>query len=449
MADRHHIGALVAGGFSTGVAAFMLGTSPIDYAIAAGLGGMSYGLARKHGITCEECLDSVLSVGQESIEGLQAELGDIFPKNPIQSVVGKLGDRIPLVNELAALARQEQSRDTTWWDEISSQSKALVGKSKTGKTFTLRWEVYNFIQQHPEGQVIIVDLDYGSSHDGAEPNYWFHIPKYGTGAYRGKAVFTKAEAAVLAIAQVHALMTKRIDQQEQGKRPRNNPVLLVVDEAIAAYQQIKNQIGEDEAKEWMRQLADILQRGLKQKIRFTLGLHNLAVGHTGLDLAMLQQLNVILLGKSASITQNYSNLGVEKPKNLIEEWREVRQIPGCQFACVAGIDGEYSVKVLPQLPAISDDAIAWEEDDTDRWFKDTLTTELEMILTEIARANRNHPIKDVAAHFGIKGGSCVNSNPKYIKVKNFWASLTDAMYSGQNSEPRTNEPALEPDCAVV
>ncbi|MEO0867332.1 MAG: hypothetical protein AAFY17_02565, partial [Cyanobacteria bacterium J06642_11] len=91
-----------------------------------------------------------------------------------QVVTGAL-KQLPLGKTLAKRVEQKANLSTDWMPEFARRSSVIVGESDDGKTHTLLWRLKAFIEAHPEGEIYIGDIDYGSSHD-KRPNTWFDLP---------------------------------------------------------------------------------------------------------------------------------------------------------------------------------------------------------------------------------------------------------------------------------
>lgn len=432
MKARHYLNTLAAGMAGTGVALFLFGGNGLNIASGVALSSLSYGLIRKHRIGFTEMIDSSFAVLNESGDAVRDDLCSIFgtPEEIKQTIIASLAQRgLPFAADLKLQERAKQLQDVIWFHRLSRRSKIICGESGDGKTTAMLHDIASFIQRcEAKGRsyrLFICDLDYGSSHDGAPPNTWFDAPK-------NDVVFMTLDAITRAIDEVHTELEARIERRQNGDNSPNPPWMLSIDEWIAYYQGILHRDGEKVADVIITQIANILNRGLKQGILCTLGLHNLAVSQTGIPQALLQAFNILLLSNASQKFRNYQAIGIPDSDKWKQELLKTRELPGCERSALLIADSEPTIVVVPHIN-LSGIEIQWTTvDPTEQWFQTALTPELEAELTALAPSTG---VTKIAAKFGLSSGDRLNSNPKYLKVKAYWQSLRAKPDSVQKPEP--------------
>ncbi|MDX2213751.1 MAG: hypothetical protein SFY66_10745 [Oculatellaceae cyanobacterium bins.114] len=284
--------------------------------------------------------------------------------------------QMPMGEKLADQFIAKQGLETDWFKGFEKRSAIVCGESKDGKTHLLLWRVQRFLQQHPDAEIYIADPDYGSSHEGADPNTWFNLPV-------GKVVFiemTDIEAVIHMVAgEVATRARKTADAIKQGRsKPQFKPILLLVDEWIS----FKDSLEEKALEEIIKSLRNICNRGIKQgNVTFLLGLHDLSVGSSGIPRALLKLLEVLLLYRASQSKRNYDNLDTNQVDEVIRQMGNVPKVVKDLRPCVVFTDKALSVKALPALHIeqveFVDEADEAVTDPDQEWFNQLWTSELE------------------------------------------------------------------------
>jgi hypothetical protein len=255
----------------------------------------------------------------------------------------------------------EESLDTEWFANWRRRSGIVCGESKDGKSFLLTNIVLaGYVKDHTDTEtgklnasVYICDPDYGSSHEGEEPNTWLDMPI-------GTVVSIKIKDIVNTIVAVSRQVDERADQTAEAvskklPKPVFDPVLLIVDEEPM----VVSSLEDSDLKLVISALANILRRGIKQNITFKLGTQTLAVGAPGkggtrLPMDLLRQVEMVLLWRAAQVEENYSNLGVrsEEVKEALTQIRPLPQRMKDKFVCVTYLSKELRIKGIPAVKAV-------------------------------------------------------------------------------------------------
>lgn len=294
-----------------------------------------------------------------------------------QQIAIKALKQLPMGERLAEQFISRQGLTTDWFQGIEKRSSVVCGESADGKSFLLQWRVMRFLQQHPDGEILICDPDYGSSHEGSAPNNWFGLPV-------GKVVQIEGDDITGAIHYVSEQVSDRARQTAEivkaGKtKPTFPPLLLVIDEWGSYWDAL-----EDKNREMvLKSLTNITNRGIKQGgVTFILGLHDLSVGSTGLNRATLRKLEVLLLWRAAQSVRNYDNLEI-LPAKVQEVAHRMGTLPKSlrdRRPCVVWTDKALEVRALPHLELSSVEFVsAPNEVDSDQaWLTNLWTPEFEL-----------------------------------------------------------------------
>lgn len=393
------------------------------------------GVHRRNDLDDQDYLSGIRGLWGETSTGVRHLWDEVAPsKAEARRLYLRLRDPQPkFQTRLNALA-ERLLQDDQWFPEFTRRSKLVVGNTGDGKT---RWQLYdvaNFLQSHPEGYLTIIDLDYGSSHEGSEPNYWFGLP-------RERYIRVTYEEARDAILDEYEIMLERVERaRNQQSIPEDKQWrFLGIDEAIAVLREAKIRAsrvrGSSELTDLINAISELLFRGLKQRIKVSFGLQVLAVGETGLSLALQKQNNVILLGSAALDRDNLSRIGCQAIDEIIEQVKQMRSLPGCQYAAVVRQRGEISVQVVPYIN-VSDIEIDLDDDnepdEVEVWWQSVYTEKARMWLRMLAERHLAGEIKsplktEICPYFGI--AKPLRSDPKYVRVSDAWDEAKQYVYA--------------------
>lgn len=308
----------------------------------------------------------------------------------------------------------EAYTDTDWLDEALSKALIVCGSTGDGKTILLQYLVAYLLQANPETELTIVDPDYGSSHGDSEPNTWLGLPPeqfivMDEGA--GAQVFL--DAAKL----VKQRSSETSEAIRKGKtKPRYYPRLVVTDEAL--------DVLDSDSEDFPAAIRLVLFRGLKQKVRAVWGVQSLLCKQLHLDETQINQVNIVLLGRAAYDKQNLNKLGLTSGKadEAIARLKQIRKMPGCQRACLARINGEISIRVIPHID-LSQLVVELPEqaDPIESWWSEVVTPEAIAKVQALIKASpgsKQTRIQAMAA-FGLIETNCRRGRPHYERYQRF------------------------------
>lgn len=403
--------------------------------VMVGLG--TIGIHRKQDLSDQDYLQGIGWVAGNVSEGVKDLSSELMPsRKQLRSLYIRLKEPQPMFKTKVQLLAEQLLQDAEWFESFTRRSKIICGNTGDGKTTLQLYDVAIFLNQHPDGHLTICDMDYGSSHEGSEPNYWFDLP-------RDRYIRVTYEEIRDAILDEYEIMEKRAKASAEGKGQNWQWRMLTIDEAIAVLRRAK-QLGEE--KELTNAIAELLFRGLKQRIKISFGVQVLAVGENGLSLALQKQVNMILLGSAAVDTENLTRIGVSDTKGLVEKVRATRRMPGCQYAAVTRIKGELSLRVVPEIDPSEIQVEVPPDDDLEQWWNQVYTPEVQAWFAELAdryvAGEIKSPLKSqICRRFELKA---LRSDAKYCKVAEAW---DQAKRNAQAVKPKATKTTKEANAA--
>jgi hypothetical protein len=237
---------------------------------------------------------------------------------------------------------------TDWFENWARRSGAVCGESEDGKTFLLEQVVLrSFIENAPDGaKVYILDLDYGSSHEGKDPCLWL-------GLQVDRHIFINAKDSYRVLMDVSATVDRRAEEcaialSERRGKPSFGPILLIIDELPA----LMARLTEEQQKKAVDAIANILRRGLKQGgVTFKMGTQTFAVSRTKINKDILQQTEVVLLWRAAQQGDNYINLGLRDgvATQILNAVAEFPRLVGSIYVCVTYINKSLDIQGIPSV----------------------------------------------------------------------------------------------------
>jgi hypothetical protein len=283
---------------------------------------------------------------------IEAEVQEILPEG--LEIPPGLMSQATLEQTISDRASEELAID--WFGQWAKRCGAIVGETKDGKSFLLTNIVLaGFIRDHGErGSVWICDPDYGSSHDDSPPNTWLDLEV-------GRHVFIESNDCFNVLLKISKLVddragatAKALSKKEQ--KPQFDPALFIMDEVPA----LMGMWTEAEQKEAVRAIANILRRGLKQKVTFKIGTQTLAVGSLCIPKNILQQLEIVLLWRAAQMADNYVNIGLQTGKAgaIVDQVSLYPQKTGDRYVCVRFADKKLQISGIPIVAPVVVNGVA-------------------------------------------------------------------------------------------
>lgn len=260
-----------------------------------------------------------------------------------------LMNQATLEESISDRASEELAID--WFGDWIFECGVLVGESGSGKTYLLVHIVLaKFIRDFGDrGTIYICDPDYGSSHGDTEPNTWLDLEV-------DRHVFTEYDQCFKALLKVSKIVEDRINETKQiakdnqklevkKPKPKFDPVLLIIDEIPA----LMAAWTDDQKKEAIVAIANILRRGKKQNVTFKIGTQTLAVSRTCINQDVLQQTEIVLLWSSAQMQDNYKNIGLlpGEAASMVKAVSLYPQKTHDRYVCVRFADKKLVISGIP------------------------------------------------------------------------------------------------------
>ncbi|MBD2025255.1 hypothetical protein [Leptolyngbya sp. FACHB-711] len=335
---------IIGGLLTSGIGLFVFANSAVQWSACLAAWGTAEAMRSRRKLSYSEVVQGTLVYSQDvlgEVAEVVSPVTDAIERQRVQLLTSAL-KQMPMGDRIAEQFINRTGLKSDWFDSFESRPFVVCGESGDGKTFLLKYRVQRFIQAYPDGELLICDIDYGSSHKGSEPNTWFGLPV-------GKVVQVEPEDITATIKYVADELEARAksSHQTEGDRPQKKPLLLVIDEWVSYYQSLSGK-EQDEVIELIRKFN---VRGLKQNVHVVLGLHSLAVGETGLDKALIRKFDVLMLRRAAQEPDNYMNIGAtsDRVSAAIDRIRGLPKVIKGLRPCVVYADKELSVKALPHL----------------------------------------------------------------------------------------------------
>ena len=396
--------------------------SPLGVFAGIGMIAASMGFDRRHRLSGDDYLDGLKLALDAAIDSVSA-LGHNNRTVIRQAIpINCLPERYrSLVSVLAEKLLHED-----WVREFVKRSKLVVGVTRSGKTTYLLYEVAVFYQDYPDGHLTICDLNYKKPDADGNVNDWFRLPRDRFIRVEYEEIFESIQTEWDELQRRRKLCMESTGQVKLQRRK------LLVDETIGVINEAK---GRDKLKstgapkdlpQLQRWICDLLYQGLGYQMECTFGLHNLAVGETGFNLAMQEQLNVLILGASAINVDNAARLpGVRDSAGLVEEVKRIRKLSGCQYAAIAKIGSEEPcIKVVPHLDISQFELQVPESPQSaiEQWWQQVFDEQAQKWLFDLAcrfvKGEIKSPLKgEICPRFGCETRL---SDPKYSLVKQAW-----------------------------
>jgi hypothetical protein len=396
--------------------------APLGVGLGAGMVLLGGSIDRKEKPTPNDYWNSMTRATSDAIEFVSGAFQKELPE--IRDVI------VPyLPPDLQSLAESLSSQysDTEWLAPFRRRSHVVVGPSGSGKTQYLLSLVADCLQElQVGGKLLICDSDYGSSHEGTEPNNWLGLPVK-------KFIRTEYEEIYAELLSFHAEMEDRLRRSRSNEQISKPTWRLVIDEWIGFVAWVEANLEKKEFEVFINRIGDLLRRGLKQRVVLVLGTQNLYTTSCKLPQALIPEFNILLLGDGALQAKNLGYLRFaegETDETLKTKVLSVRKAPNCKYAAICQMANEAaSIKVVPTLNTNINLVLPTEEptDEIQLWWDE--------LSPEFKREFQNAAVeyaKAIAAGSAGKKDSRLGSfakalkleqrstNPKYQKLREEW-----------------------------
>ena len=267
-------------------------------------------------------------------------------------------DRLPEpLAELVSVSEAVGIDSDSKFRELHKYSLLIIGQTNAGKTWTQHQSVvYTAEEMGKGGTGRVFDLTYGK-----RGHRWHEMP-------RDRVVFTELYS------DFPKLLDEAVAARDQRRReaksgvaeswPRHILHLAEFNNSIQEYTDWYEQLDDDEKagiqkpKTLVFKVKNLLTDGHGYGVLLRADLQTLAVGETSLNMAMLGQVNILVLGSSAvNVTELGKVLGKDA-KAWADKVATARRTTGNQYIGIAIIERKPSLIVVPDIAATSKITIA-------------------------------------------------------------------------------------------
>jgi hypothetical protein len=395
----------------------------------------------------------------DATDFLAGEIGESLGALAIAPSLPKLPTKLMLKTlppkyRSTAEALMDTYTETDWLKDALRKGLIVCGDTGDGKSTFLNYLIAYLLKEDPETELTIIDPDYGSSHGDGPPNTWMGLPV-------GHVVITDEDVGVqVFVAAAHEVARRAKATTEAltngaDRKPFFKSRMIVADEALEILQ--ANFDSGDDDFDFDKANSRILFRGLKQKVRPVWGVHSLLCKQLRLDETQINQVNIIVLGKAATNKQNLNKLGITgaRADETINQIKAVRKMPGCKWACLVRIDGEVSIRALPDID-ISTLTIATptEQDPLQQWWSTTATEPVVDQAKDLITANPGAAKTRLAVMklLGLEEQQCRKGRKDHDKYQHFKAQYdqwTKEVTIALQGPPPDPTPVVDADTEVM
>ena len=380
------------------------------------------GMCRRKKVDPVDGAFGVLGVAGDALHGV-AEYTAEAPK-VVEQVQKVVKGQKPILPSIQALAQQNEDEAIAVKRRNLLRSAIVLAPQKSGKTRYLLDDVQAFMGLG-EGELLICDPNYGSSHDGEKPNTWYGLPV-------NEFVFISEDDCLRVIHKASQIVAQRqLERQDPanvaaGKTAADlghTPILLLVDEESMVASRFALDDFKEQKVEFQSDIRNLLQRGHKQNVFIKLVCHDYTTATTQLPQTFFAQADLIVLG-AAAVGDRYLK-ACEIDKGFAGKVLELRQYN--PYAYLTKISGEVSVCPMPFIPE-PDFEYTIESEDSDPWKEEWLTDERVGALEALPDDARIK--QDVAMGvFELSASRCRKTNKDYVKIQEIWAEILEVRKS--------------------
>lgn len=334
-------------------------------------------------------------------EDLFAGLGQMVPERELRSAALTVIPK-PFVSAIQSM--EAIASDTSWVQPFLKRSRLVIGASGSGKTTWMLYETFLAVERGEE--LTICDMDYGSAHEGSQPNRWLGMPV--------EAVRWTVDDIYQTVVEYSALVDLRATAGARGDYSGLNKLTLILDEFPSVRRRVESEKGKECLTTFDNALRNLLSRGLKQRITFIAGTQNPDVASTGIKLTDLNQTNILFLG---NFTTDRRVLSLYGSKDDAEHCSEsATALASLGRVGVIKMDGLSKAVLMPdidpskmviEVPAIEDEA-----DPVSEWL-DTVKDDVLKLKGEGVSLTK------LAKSFKLSS-DVRTANPYYVALKKFY-----------------------------
>lgn len=307
----------------------------------------------------------------------------------------------------------------SWVDSVNSDSEVIdrflasphqriAGQTGSGKTVLSKMVIAKWFEKNPDSSIVILDPNYGKPDSQGILNNWNGInPAF---------VHSDYDSIQSAIKVEYDLLKTRIADSE--KKVRNGikqielpkPRIIIIDEIDSLFEYY-NRTKQD----FISYLTEIIKQGRGYKIKVLIIGQSLAVGASGINLSLSNQLANLFLIKGKIPDSELTYLGISDKAELRAQVSQIKR------PAIAKLDGAVpEVVSIPDLSEFAGLSFLDGIDPDKKWWDSVDKTWLEDLAIDY-RNGGDSPLKDICKQLGIETRS---TNARYVNYfKPFWQQL--------------------------
>lgn len=294
----------------------------------------------------------------EPKELLPNELSDELPEDEPEAIIAP--------KKLKVTSKSEKLRatdkDILEWLETPHQS--VAGNSGCGKTTVMQFVISLWLEQYPNGELIILDSNIGKPDSSGKPNNWRGLAKN-----YGKASLPEIAESMDAI---HDELKRRLQICRDAVKNEVdylefNPILIVIDE----FNSLQSDLKEELKYNIVPKVQLLLQQGRALKMKVVLGLQSFDKDTSGLPMASNAQTSKLWLGyKDLPTNRQFGYLDITDRDEAKNDF--INLIKDKQRAGLIQINGANRAINMPDLSSqiniqVDDAEVWWQSWSIEHW----------------------------------------------------------------------------------
>ncbi|HEY9737563.1 MAG TPA: hypothetical protein V6D06_14815 [Trichocoleus sp.] len=388
-------------------------------------------------------LQSVLSVWPLLREPVQEVIEQLTADGKEQSgeVVSNLLQQMPLLKHFELKLKESLALNDEWLEQLVTpnpnterlRSFAVLGEPGDGKSWLLRYVIFHFIRNYPNGRVYIHDIELEQTRKKWGEAAWFGLPE-------GQVVFSEPHEFELLVSDI---------SNELDNPASDSPILLVVDE----FNNLMPKFSEKQQQRLGGQLEDIKNRGGKRLIQFAIASQVIDVAGFGLRRAFIRSLDWVVLRMASQVGGVYDNLGLRDSQKkefngLVDQLVDLPSSIDDFWPCITFIGKQLALAGVPDLswmpPVLS---IISPSEQAASWLQQLFEEQPDLLYRIQAKdiPSRTQfgkvldPILKVRGEQPLKRNS---SDPRWKEIADRWDSIVAEKWPPEKSElePGTDTP---------
>lgn len=337
-------------------------------------------------------------------EDLFAGLSQMVPERELRSAALTVIPR-PFVSALQSM--EAIASDTSWVQPFLRRSRLVIGASGSGKTTWMLYETFLAVERGEE--LVICDMDYGSAHEGSQPNRWLGMPV--------DAVRYTVQDIYQTVVEYSALVDLRAAAGARGDYSDLNKLTLILDEFPSVRRRVESEMGKDPLLTFDNALRNLLSRGLKQRITFIAGTQNPDVASTGIKLTDLNQTNILFLGNFTTDRRVLSLYGSKEDAEHCSE--SATTLASLGRVGVIKMDGVSKAVLMPDIyPSEMVIEVPAQEPETEP--VDLVAVWLDSVRDDVLKLKEAGVSLTKVAQTYKESATVRNNNPFYVALKKFY-----------------------------